>query len=133
MKLEKHNIYEFKLQPELFLFGDIYVAGFGFAECEFDLWWLLRHKQREIYADGKVYFYEHDKCDIPSAKQMLLTVHEVKIEYNEFPGKNDKFKDFYEQAYDDAEVYLLTIYYKKDDNRIPTNQEIIELVETYCM
>ena len=34
---------------------------------------------------------------------------------------------------DDEEVYLLTIYYKKDDNRTPTNQEIIELVETYCM
>ena len=83
------------------LFGDIYVVGFGFAECEFDLWWLLRRKQREIYADGKVYFYEHDKRDIPSAKQMLLTAHGVKIEYNEFSGKNDKFKEFYEQAFDD--------------------------------
>ena len=99
--IEKHNTYEFKSWPELFLFGDIYVVGFGFAECEFDLWWLLRRKQREIYADGKVYFYEHDKSDIPSAKQMLLTAHGVKIEYNDFSGKNDKFKEFYAQAFDD--------------------------------
>lgn len=100
-KIEKHDTYEFKSWPELFLFGDIYVVGFGFAECEFDLWWLLRRKQREIYADGNVYFYEHDKRDIPGAKQMLLTAHGVKIEYNEFSGRNDKFKEFYEQAFED--------------------------------
>ncbi len=100
-KIENQDMYEFKSWPELFLFGDIYVVGFGFAECEFDLWWLLRRKQREIYADGKVYFYEHDKRDVPSAKQMLLSAHGVEIKYNEFSGKDDKFKEFYEQAFDD--------------------------------
>ena len=35
-----------------------------------------------------------------STKQIVLTAHRVKIEYNEFSGKNDKFKDFYEQAFD---------------------------------
>lgn len=34
---------------------------------------------------------------------------------------------------DDGEIYLLTIYYKKDDNRIPTNEEIKELVLKYCL
>ena len=43
---------------ELFLFGDVYVIGFGFEQCEFDLWWLLRRKQREHYGDGKVFFYD---------------------------------------------------------------------------
>ena len=100
-KIEKHDTYEFRSWPELFLFGDIYVVGFGFAECEFDLWWLLRRKQREIYADGKVYFYEHDKRDVPNAKQMLLSAHGVEIKYNEFSGRDDKFKEFYEQAFDD--------------------------------
>lgn len=32
-----------------------------------------------------------------------------------------------------TERYLLTIYYKKEDNRVLTNQEIIKLVETYCV
>lgn len=97
----KCNTYKFRSWPELFLFGDIYVVGFGFAECEFDLWWLLRRKQRETYADGKVYFYEHDIRDVPNAKQMLLSACGAEIKYNEFSGKDDKFKEFYEQAFED--------------------------------
>ena len=48
-------------------------------------------------------------------------------------GKSNGYRIIYYAVRDDAEVYLLTIYYKKDDSRIPTNQEIVELVETYCM
>jgi hypothetical protein len=98
-KIEKNNTYEFRSWPELFLFGDIYVVGFGYAECEFDLWWLLRRKQRETHADGKVYFYEYDRSDSP--KKMLLYAHGVEIIYNEFSGMKDKYKEFYECAFDD--------------------------------
>ena len=48
-------------------------------------------------------------------------------------GQSNGYQIIYYAVRDDEEVYLLTIYYKKDDNRIPTNQEIIELVEAYCM
>lgn len=96
----KQNAYKFRSWPELFLFGDIYVVGFGFADCEFDLWWLLRRKQREVNADGKVYFYDHDE-DVSSAKQLLLSAHGVVIRRNRFSGKNDQFKEFYEQAFED--------------------------------
>lgn len=48
-------------------------------------------------------------------------------------GQSNGYRTIYYAVRDDAEVYLLTIYYNKDDNSIPTNQEIIELVETYCM
>lgn len=106
-EIKKHDTYEFKSWPELFLFGDIYVVGFGFAECEFDLWWLLRRKQREMYADGKVYFYEHDKRRVPSAKQMLLSAHGVEIKYNEFSGQDDKFIEFYEQTF--ADIRKMTV------------------------
>lgn len=108
-KIAKNDTYEFKSWPELFLFGDIYVVGFGFAECEFDLWWLLRRKQREIYADGKVYFYEHDGRKVPSAKQMLLSAHGVRIEYNKFSSIDDKFKEFYELAFDDIRKKILAL------------------------
>ena len=47
-------------------------------------------------------------------------------------GQSNGYRIIYYAVRDDEEIYLLTIYYKKDDNRIPTNQEIIELVETYC-
>lgn len=55
---KKDKQYSFSSWPELFLFGDVYVIGFGFYQCEFDLWWLLRRKQREHYGDGRVYFYD---------------------------------------------------------------------------
>ena len=56
----RNNKHVFTSWPELFLFGDIYVIGFGFDLSEFDLWWLLKRKQRERYGDGRVFFY--DKC-----------------------------------------------------------------------
>ena len=48
-------------------------------------------------------------------------------------GQSNGYRIIYYVVRDDEEIYLLTIYYKKDDNKIPTNQEIIRLVETYCM
>lgn len=49
---------DFTSWPELFLYGDVYILGLTLGENEFDLWWLLRRKQREKYADGHVFFYE---------------------------------------------------------------------------
>ena len=34
---------------------------------------------------------------------------------------------------EDESAYLLSIYYKKDDKRVLSNEEIIELVEKYCL
>lgn len=48
-------------------------------------------------------------------------------------GQADGYRIIYYVVCDDLEIYLLTIYSKKDDNRIPTNQEIIDLVNTYCI
>ena len=52
--------YGFRSWPELFLFADVYIVGLGLGVSEFDLWWLLRRKQREENADGRVYFYTND-------------------------------------------------------------------------
>ena len=52
--------YAFASWPELFLFGDVYILGLGLGISEFDLWWLLRRKQREEKAGGRVYFYSND-------------------------------------------------------------------------
>ncbi len=60
----------------------------------------------------------------------ILSKSEQQIQ---IPGQSNGYRIIYYAVRDDEEVYLLTIYYKKDDNRTPTNQEIIELVETYCM
>ena len=48
-------------------------------------------------------------------------------------GKSNGYRIIYYVVKNDFEVYLLTIYYKKDDNNIPTNKEIENLVKTYCL
>lgn len=63
--------------PELFLFGDVYVIGLGMEMCETDLWWLLRRKQRERYADGRVYFFDNGRGH--ELRNQLLEAHGVTI------------------------------------------------------
>ena len=63
--------------PELFLFGDVYVVGFGMETCEADMWWLLRRKQRERYADGRVYFFDNGGGG--GLRDRLLEAHGVAI------------------------------------------------------
>lgn len=46
-------------------------------------------------------------------------------------GKSNGYRIIYYVEKDDMEVYLLTIYSKKDDNRIPSDQEIAALVEGF--
>lgn len=47
-------------------------------------------------------------------------------------GKSNGYRMIYYAVKSDCEIYLLTIYYKKDDNRIPSNKEIENLVKEYC-
>ena len=90
---------EFRSWPELFLFGDVYVLGFGFALCEYDLWWLLRRKQRERYADGRVYFFDNSHRPESSIRDRLLQSHGVLI--NPFGvEKKDDYSTFYNNAMD---------------------------------
>ena len=85
--------------PDLFLFGDVYVLGMGFAPCEYDLWWLLRRKQRERYADGKVYFFGNSSGDDSSLRERLLEAHGVQI--NPFGVKKQvDYTAFYNMALD---------------------------------
>lgn len=48
-------------------------------------------------------------------------------------GKSNGYRIIYYVVMDDREIYLLTIYYKKEDNMIPTNKEIEQLVKEYCL
>ncbi len=48
-------------------------------------------------------------------------------------GTSNGYRVIYYVIRDDKEVYLLTIYSKKDDSRIPSNKEIVELVAKYCL
>lgn len=56
----KEEVPEIRSWADSFLFGDVYVLGFGFDFAEMDLWWLLDHKKNGNYGreTGKVFFYE---------------------------------------------------------------------------
>lgn len=84
--------------PELFLYADVHVLGFGFDECEFDLWWLLRRKQRELYADGKVYFYERRPPDGYQTTRHLLLQANGAVLCSAGKTTADDFDSFYRAA-----------------------------------
>lgn len=48
-------------------------------------------------------------------------------------GKSNGYRMIYYAIKEDESVYLLSIYYKKDDKRVLSNSEIIELVNEYCI
>lgn len=48
-------------------------------------------------------------------------------------GKSNGYRIIYYVVKDDKEIFLVTIYSKKDDNRVPSNKEIEELIRQYCM
>lgn len=45
-------------------------------------------------------------------------------------GKSNGYRLIYYAITDDLEIYLLTIYYKKDDNDIPTENEIVGIIQS---
>ena len=91
--------HEFRSWPELFLFGDVYVLGFGFEPCEYDLWWLLRRKQRERYADGCVYFFNNSRKPESAIRDRLLEAHGVYLNPCGVTKQAD-YTAFYNQAMD---------------------------------
>jgi len=84
----------------LFLFGDVYIIGLGLGISEFDLWWLLRRKQREERANGRVYFYTNDDEKDYRDRDLMLTALGVIIN----PGSIKRHPDhsaFYDIAMSD--------------------------------
>lgn len=48
-------------------------------------------------------------------------------------GKSNGYRIIYYAIREDLKIYLLTIYYKKDDKKIPTTKELVGLIEKYCL
>ena len=95
---EEVKIKNFTSWPELFLYADVYILGLKMYECEFDLWWLLRRKQRERYSDGRVYFYEmRPKGDYNEIRHLLLKANGV-ILCDAGVAERENYDLFYEAA-----------------------------------
>lgn len=48
-------------------------------------------------------------------------------------GKSNGYRIIYYVIKDDKEIYLITIYYKKEDKSIPTKKEIVSIIKEYCV
>ncbi len=73
--------------------------------------------------------------EIPNLKVSLIG-HTFKVRTansDTGAGKSNGYRIIYYAVKDDKEIYLLTIYYKKDDNNIPSNNEIANLIKEYCI
>lgn len=92
--------YAFASWPELFLFGDVYIVGLGMGISEFDLWWLLRRKQREEQGTGRVYFYTNDRENDYRDRDLMLKALGVAVNPAGLARRAD-YNSFYKEAMED--------------------------------
>ena len=94
---------EIKSWIDAFLYGDLYILGFGMNFDETDLWWLLEYKAKNKNF-GKTVFFDKDLKNAAKegsrswCKRKLLEVLKVKIE--DCGYQNNNYKEFYEKACD---------------------------------
>lgn len=97
------SVHRYTSWPELILHGDVYVLGLGLEPQEFDLWWLLRRKQRERHFGGNVFFYEREPKDgFTDLKHLLLQAHGVTLR-SAGCTQDTPFSEFYAAALADIQ------------------------------
>lgn len=55
------------------------------------------------------------------------------INSNKKQGKSNGYRLIYYVETKERIVFLITIYHKKDDNRIPSDSEIADLIKEHCL
>lgn len=78
---------------DYFVFGDVYIIGFGYDMAEMDLWWLLNRKKREKQVKGKVYFFDISNSE-QIQRDIMLKNYDVQIQYI----KNTGYDYYYKHA-----------------------------------
>ena len=74
------NEFRIKSWVDYFIFGDVYILGFGMDYSESDIWWLLSRRKRERGGTGEIIYYVHkeSKSRIKVLEEMGVTVEIVK-------------------------------------------------------
>ena len=94
---------------DAFVFGDVYILGFGFDFSETDLWWLLE-KKKLTDNHGKTFFFspitakpknlEKGHISADDCKNHLFDVYDVKHEsFGLKANCNDDYRAFYNKVY----------------------------------
>ncbi len=83
---------------ESFLYGNVYMLGFGCDFSEWDIWWLLNRKKREKNVHGKTYYFSI-KGERPERDKLLDVLGVEVVELDRFDSdEKNKYKDAYLQA-----------------------------------
>lgn len=76
---------------DYFVFGNVYIVGFGMGFGEMDLWWLLNRKKRETRNHGKTILFVKDMSELNNEMRSMLSVYDVRI----FCTDKKTYKDHY--------------------------------------
>lgn len=65
---------------DYFIFGNVYILGFAMDFGEYDLWWLLNRKKREVSRPhGRTVFFVNELEDISWEKRRMFSAYGVEI------------------------------------------------------
>ena len=79
--------------------------------------------------DGELVGDEIDQLSLPSSR----AGYKVRVANSSTNvGAANGYRIIYYVIKDDKEIYLLSVYYKKDDIRVLDKNEVKELIEKYC-
>lgn len=59
-------------------------------------------------------------------------IRKINIKSDTRMGKSNGYRIIYYSIKNEKVTYLLTVYYKKDNNKIPSKKEIEKLIKEYC-
>lgn len=100
------SVKQYTSWPELFLQADVYVLGLGLEPNEFDLWWLIRRKQRERYSSGSIYYYEREpKSGFTLSKHLLMKANGIEL-CSAGCTESTSFDDFYMAALEEIKYRI---------------------------
>lgn len=96
---EEKNDLAFLSWIDYFLLGDVTVLGFGMDFAEFDLWWLLGRRLRELAGPGSFVFYEpktaKNACKLTALRDAGVQVESCGVTISK---KGRGYKTFYARA-----------------------------------
>ena len=104
---------------DYFIYGKVYVVGFGFDFSEFDIWWAIERKGREIWEHGNLSPYITYQGELPYEKKAML--NSLDVYWPTFVEvKNDDFEREYEGiicdiAFNDDDLRNYNVYYGFED------------------
>ena len=77
---------------DYFIVGNVWTVGFGFDPSEFDIWWAVERRDREIAEHGLLHAYMIEGSDKEDVKKALFQGMGVADRWIRFDGR-------YEEAY----------------------------------